>query len=253
MLIQGFNNVTALPAVTAGLLPAIHAATVIGSASLVSVSGNAGKVYRNTSGGWMVIPGTMGRSDRSIAANGFFGCDGRLLYPVEQEAGTNSFYPSEFSRELFSTFISRDMLQEGKTVRLSFALDLRTYVSNTMCQWALQLQIGQRAADTTPSPVGDNLQGFTWLPYSMRNVITFGSVSQQHLLGLQIQRLADVSGTVQYRASALKFNVLSACQAPTASDFVIRARLAQFDTENSVSDAKGFVAYQLSQGKVELA
>ena len=257
MLIPSFDNIPALPAVTDGLLPAIHSASPepVGQSSLDATPQPTGiiRVWENTSGVPITLAAGLGRTPRVVAPGGHCASDGRLYYPVERRAGTNSYYPTDFNRELFSVYVSEEMLMEGQTVRLSFDLALRTFVADTMCQWVLQLQIGQRTSDVAPATTGENLQGFEWLTASLEHPITFGSIAQAHTIGLQVQRLADEGGLAKYRANSLLFNTMKSCQAPTASKFVIRARLRQFDTENGKSSPRGFVAYQLTGAKMEIA
>jgi hypothetical protein len=252
MLIKSLHEIPTLPAVTSGLLPAVHNASVLTTAPTNAVD-QKGRVFRNASTGDITLPAALGRPAATVAAGDYFACDGRLYYPVEKLDGTNSYYPLEFTRELFSVFLAEEMVPQLSTVRLSFDLGMRSFSSNTMAQWVVVLQIGQRSSDITPAPVGANLSGFAWLAPSVSHAITFGSVAQQHSVGLQIQRLADVSGVAGFRASSLSFGSMAACQAPTANGFVIRAKLAQFDTENNVSSPSGFVAYEMLNGKMEIS
>jgi len=252
MLIKSLHEIPTLPAVTSGLLPAIHNAAVLTSAPTTALE-QKGLVFQNAAANDITLPAALGRPAANIAPGDYFGCDGRLYYPVERLEGTNSYYPLEFTRELFSVFLAEEMVPQLATVRLSFDLGMRSFSSNTMAQWVVVLQIGQRSSDITPAPVGANLSGFSWLPPSVSHAITFGSVAQQHSVGLQIQRLADVDGGAGFRASSLSFGSMSACQAPTANGFVIRAKLAQFDTENNVSSPSGFVAYEMLNGKMEIS
>jgi hypothetical protein len=252
MLIKSLQEIPTLPAVTSGLLPAVHNAAVLTSLPTLAAE-QKGLVFRNAAANDITLPAALGRPAANIAPDAYFACDGRLYYPVEKLEGTNSYYPLEFTRELFSVFLAEEMVPQLSTVRLSFDLGMRSFSSNTMAQWVVVLQIGQRASDTSPAPIGANLSGFSWLPPSVSHPITFGSVAQQHSVGLQIQRLENLAGGVRFLASSLSFGSMSACQAPTANGFVIRAKLAQFDTENNVSSPSGFVAYEMLNGKMEIS
>jgi hypothetical protein len=252
MLIKGLDKIDSLPAVTSGLLPAIHDASP-SDALVTDPVAAAGQVYRNATTASLTLPAALGRPATTVDPGGFYGSDGRLFYPVERAAGTNSFYPLELTRDLFSVYVAEEMFPQAATLRLSFDLALRTFSSNTMAQWVVVLQIGQRASDTSPAPIGLNLKGFEWLAPSVQQPITFGSIAQTHSVGVQIQRLSDGDSGPVFRGSSLAFGVMKACQAPTANGFVLRARLAQFDTENNVASPAGFVAYAMSGGKMEIS
>lgn len=252
MLIKSLQEIPTLPAVTSGLLPAVHNAAVLITAPTIAAE-QKGLVFQNATASDITLPAALGRPAATVSPNAYFACDGRLYYPVEKLDGTNSYYPLEFTRELFSVFLAEEMVPQLATVRLSFDLGMRSFSSNTMAQWVVVIQIGQRASDTSPSPIGANLSGFSWLPPSVSHAITFGSVAQQHSVGLQIQRLSDVNGVAGFRASSLSFGSMAACQAPTANGFVVRAKLSQFDTENNVSSPSGFVAYEMLNGKMEIS
>ncbi|HZJ14336.1 MAG TPA: hypothetical protein VFD27_04765, partial [Chthoniobacteraceae bacterium] len=103
----------------------------------------------------------------------------------------------------------------------------------------------------TPAPVGVNLSDVTWNAtpiFSQRLIIGAQKIKQS--CGVAVRRTianefatdAMIDGTWEAGAAA-----------PTSANFVLRARLHLFDTENSVTNARGTINAQPANGETFLS
>ncbi len=235
-----------------GLLPAIHDATITALATLPlpSASANEGQVFQNNTGASLLMPGGLGRRSANIPAGGFFGSDARLLYRLTREVATNSFFPADFERELFTLHINDRMLRAGQIFSVEFALSLALLKATTKGQILLLIEVGNAPSQGAPAPTGENLEDVTWNPtplLSQRLVLT--DLLLAHKFGAAIKRDALGSLTAdrlfygQWEGSA---------QAPAGPNFTLRARLVNFDTENSATNERGFVFYKFHDAKAAI-
>ena len=238
-----------------GLLPALHDATVVDVGALpVSMTASAGNVFRNTSGAPLLVPGGLGRRGGYLESNGCFGSDGRLWYRLDRSGTSNSFYPADFERELFLLPIMAEMWQPGGNVSLSFDLDLRTVEATTRAQYVVVIEVGTPAQQTAPAPVAVNLSDIIWraTPILAQRVILSG-LKMKHHFGALIRR--SLTGDV-LSAEKLLYTAWTAASAgsePATPTFVLRVRLIEFDTENSVPNTTGFIYAALTQAKASIS
>jgi hypothetical protein len=233
-----------------GLLPAIHDATVTDVTELPDVAASAGNVVKNTSGAALLIPGGLGTRGSYLAVNGFAGSDGRRWYPLSRAGATNSYFPRDFERTLFSFSVNSAMLRAGTTLALEFKLALQLFDATSGAQYLVVIEHGTVAGQSTPDPTGTNLQDIVWNAtplLSLRVVVNANKVT--HRFGAEIIRAAG--GALSANKSLYDF-ATAADSVPASADFSLRARLIQFDTENSVAGAVGTIFYSLSEGKAVL-
>lgn len=235
----------------AGLLPAIHDASVEAiTIPLPSPTASPAQVYRNESAAPLLVPGGLGRRGSYLEPDGYAGSDGRVWYRLSRDGETNSFFPTDFERELFMFHINEEMLRPGGTLTLEFKLALCMFNSITRAQYLLQIDVGDAPGQITPSPTGENLEDVTWngTPLLTQRIIVSG-LKMTHRFGCAIRR--TIAGLLQ--ADRMTYgNWTAALQAPASPNFTLRARLLQFDTENSVQGAKGTVFYNLTDAKAEI-
>ena len=227
----------------AGFLPAIHDATIDNIIlPLPAPSTQSGKVFTNNTDTSILVPGGLGRRGSHLEPDGYIGSDGRVWYRLTRGGSTNSFYPTDFERELFMLPINDQMLDAGMAFTLTFKLALQLFKATSRAQYLLVVEAGTSPGQTDPSPTGQNLQDVIWLatPLLSRRIIVSG-ISVTHNFGVAVRR--DINGTTMH-ADQMAYNKWRAADAiPTASNFTLRARLVDFDTENSVLGAKGLVYY----------
>ena len=233
------------------LLPAIHDATVDNlTVPLVSASGQAGKVFRNVSGAAVQVPGGLGGRGHSLPHNGYLGSDGRIWYVLSRDGATNSFYPQDFEREFFIFPMNDKRMRPGDSMKIEFDLELALLKATSRAQYMLVIEVGDFPQQNTPAPVGINLSDVNWntTPMLAQRII-LSDVRQKHKFGVAIQRsiLNAISADV-----ALYGVWEAATVAPTSANFALRARLRQFDTENSVANARGAVAIGFTHAEATL-
>ena len=238
----------------AGLLPAIHDATVVPIAvPLPRPEPSAGNVFQNTTNVPLLVPGGLGRRGGYLDPQGYAGSDGRVWYRLTRAAQTNSFYPVDFERELFLLHINEAMWQADGRFSVEFDLELQLFVANTRAQFLVVIEAGTAPGQGTPSPVSENLADVVWQPAPLLSQrIILSGLKLKHHFGAIIKRSLDSVMSAERRL----YTAWSACpadSAPLSPGFVLRARLIQFDTENSVRGAKGYVFAALTQAKAQIS
>ncbi|NDG20086.1 MAG: hypothetical protein EB117_17740 [Betaproteobacteria bacterium] len=125
---------------------------------------------------------------------------------------------------------------------LQFAVEAAVINSNTNCQWVVVVETGTAPQDSSPGTPGLNLQNVVWSStpaLTQRLIVT--PVSCRHLFGVRIKR-SLISNVDTLSLDLIRYGASSAGTAPASANFAIRGRLIRFDTENSVSDARGLIA-----------
>ena len=238
----------------AGLLPAIHDATVVPIAvPLPRPEPSAGNVFQNTTNVPLLVPGGLGRRGGYLDPQGYAGSDGRVWYRLTRAAQTNSFYPLDFERELFLLHINEAMWQPDGRFSVEFDLDLQLFVAITRAQFLVVIEAGTAPGQGTPSPVSENLADVVWQPAPLlsQRIIVSG-LKLKHHFGAIIKRSLDNVISAE-RKLYIAWSACPANSVPQSPGFVLRARLIQFDTENSVRGAKGFVFAALTQAKAKIS
>ena len=237
-----------------GFLPAIHDATIDDIAIPLSApSSQTGKAFINNTDTPILVPGGLGRRGSHLEPGGFAGSDGRVWYRLSRAGTTNSFYPTDLERELFMLPLNEQMLGAGMQFKLTFKLALQLFKATSRAQYTLVIEAGNTPGQSDPSPTGPNLQDVTWLPTPIlsRRIIV-SNIKVTHPFGCAIRR--DIDGVTMH-ADQMAYNRWTggiSGGAPTDSTFVLRARLIEFDTENSVVGAKGLVYYAFSGATTEI-
>ena len=234
-----------------GLLPAIHDATVTDLTIPIPAAGSpyTGNVYLNDGGSDLALPGGMGRKGSTLKAGGHVACDGRLWYRVAEEGSTTSYHPTDFDRELVLMDINEAMFPVGSifTLQLDFAAQI--LLSETRAQWVFIVETG--SFSSVASPAGTNISGITWAATPVITCpIHLTSIRSPHSFGVQFTRGASaITGkTKLYRGAWTTTETV-----PAAPGFAVRARLARFDTEDSLADPRGYVLLAFNPNKKSLA
>lgn len=228
------------------MLPAIHtaaAATSLPAPLPVATGTTPGTLWINDSGAPVIIPGGGGLRSSWVAANGFVAGDGHAIYPVTRDGATNSYFPSAFERELFAFFVSEKMLA-SRRMELVFGVSTALINASSRASWLLEIQAGTAPQDTTPPTTGPNLQNIVWnVTPILRERLVLTQELVTHTFGCRLKNtLAGMTCDVQNYGLWTGNNAA----APATPAFVLRARLINFDTENSRPAARGWVLYQLT-------
>ena len=250
---KGGVDAAKLPERAPYLLPAIHDSTTDNLTDpLPTISTNAGKVYLNSGGAAVAIPGGGKIPSKYVAAGGFVNCDGRSLYVSRRDGTTKSYYPMAFERTLFTMAVNDKQLIVGRTLEVSFAVllqmakALRNQDFFCQAQWVLRLEVGAPTSDTSPATTGLNLAGITWAADPIfEQAIVLDELFRAHAFGVRIQNLLGGIGLDQQLYGNWSGNNAAA---PATANFVLRARLHKFDTENNQPLARAFVFLGLAGG-----
>jgi hypothetical protein len=113
----------------------------------------------------------------------------------------------------------------------------------TRAQWTLVIEHGAFTTETSPSTTAPNLKAVTWNATPiLRQRIMLEPLSSVHFFGITIARKL-VSAVDTITATQTVYGAQSGGgSAPASANFALRARLVEFDTEDSVSDPHGFAA-----------
>jgi len=241
-------DLTALPARAPYLLPAVHeaATTELPSPPPAPALNSVWSATART-----LIPGTARIPASYAHAGGFVASDGRILYPVNQAAGTTSYYPAPFERTLFEFPINDAQLQVGKTLDVEFSVCAQLLNANCEAQWVAVIEWGTPTDQTDPPNEGPNLQTIAWnaTPLLFQRIYVT-PLLMMHIFGCRIQRSASAITADSMRYGGWQ---TAAAAAPTSANFVLRARLIEFDTKNNIPNADGWLYYALGSSTSTIA
>ncbi len=202
------------------------------------------RVFENQGLSRVTLPGGLGRRSVDLAPGEFAACDGRVWYRVEQFGNTSesSYYPSDFTRELFRFFVNDKQLRHRTELLLQFSIELAVLKSNTNCQWTVVVELGTAPQDVSPGTPGINLQNVIWSAQpALEQRLILTPVPCAHIFGIRVARSLS-SGSDTLTLDRLLYGTSEGGTPPDSANFAVRARLVRFDTENHQSDPRGFVA-----------
>lgn len=238
-------NTTKLSARAPYMLPAVHTANVGMYTALPFPAVAVGKVWQNQTGGDLQVPGGgMVRGNNVVPANGFFASDGRILYRANRAGGTISYFPAAFERLLWSLYINEKMLGLGKALKIQFGVSTQLAKASSQAQWMLVIEKGEAPSETNGNSE-TNLLNVVWDAANpiLKQRLILTPVATICYAGVNIYRntLGAITCDRIFYGGLENANVA----APASANFALRARLVEFDTENSIPTARGWVAYQL--------
>jgi hypothetical protein len=230
------------------LLPAIHDATPTNVTALPGAAGDfAGQVYCNNQEATLVLPTIAGRKSATVGSFGFFGSDGRTWYLLTRSGTTKSYFPTEMERELFMVYVNEKMLRAGRTLSVPLQLLPQMISGNTRGHYLLVVEVGAAGEETEPATLAGNLSAITWNATALlSHKIIVGPVAIPMPFGFEIARAANGDLSAQ---RMLYGAWEGGAQEPASANFVVRGRLINFDTENSITAARGIISYDLAAGE----
>ena len=226
------------------LLPAVHTANVGAMSALPLPGPAAGHVWQNNTGSDLLISGGGMIRGGMLADGEYFTSDGRSLYRVNRAGDTVSYFPLAFERTLWNIYINEKMLGIGKALKVDFGVIAQLVKATSQAQWMLVIEKGEAPSETWGS-TETNLLNVVW--------DTANPILKQRLILTPTATLC-YAGCNVYRSRlgaitcdrSLYGGLENANEAaPASANFALRARLIEFDTENSAPNARGWVAYQL--------
>jgi hypothetical protein len=267
-----------LPAPALGLLPAVHDATVDVFVGTSIIYGTAGGIVTGTAvlaplpalarnqvirvaddSPPVILPPYQAWPSARLVSGDHAACDGRLWYPVTRYSPTNrpedfttSFYPKAFERQLYTFAFTAISLPLRTYWELNRVFAFRLMANNTNAVVNVVWEVGDRKADTSPTPIGPNLRGYDWRVPMLDEQIHITDVASQHTMGVRLYRTIDQEDPTnpispeRWTGSVNRYGksvAVGTSQLPVTKDFVLRIRLSCFDTQNDVSDPRGYIAY----------
>jgi hypothetical protein len=236
---------TKLPSRAPFLLPAVNTTTAPGALPTTPLPApTAGALYTTTTA--TLIPGGGHIRSSMSVGDGFVGSDGRMNYPVTRSGAKDSYFPTPFERTLFEMTINDRMFSSGTTLTLLFKLALQLISADTEAQWILAIEKGAIIDETDGSPntFDSNLLSVDWDTSSplVSQRLILSSALETHGFGCTI---ANSAGTLTANGLYYKRIIAANDAAPASANFALRARLFNFDTKNSVPNARGWVSWAL--------
>ena len=231
-----------LPRRGPSLLRAISTATPINSP--VATAPTAAGVYI-FSGGIELDP--MGYIPaQTVPPSGTVAYDVGRVYQVRQEYLKNTYFPVPYEAELFRVPINSNQFRVGRTISVNFGI-VAQMLAETEAQWRIVIDAANLSSATNPADQGLNITAadFNQTPMLDQRIILTEALTP-HIFGVQIlRRLTD--GEIAVTANKNLYGTLEATSgAPATGDFILRARLINFDIAENGGDVRGWVGYKLS-------
>lgn len=249
----GVIDLTALP--RAGwLLPAIHDASVTAITDLddlPTIEDAVGNVYSNGTDAAIEMDGGGGFRASLVPIGGFFGGDGRGLYPLSRQGSTTSYFPRDFERTLFEFILPGELMRAGAMLALGFKLATLLAQATSGLQCVLVVEHGTTTQATTPSAPAPNLLAVTWNATPLLTArLVLGDDKITYPFGAQVIRKANGD----MAANQIKYGLSTAAgSTPAVGDLALRGRLLNADPEDGAVDATGTVFWALTEATAEVS
>jgi hypothetical protein len=167
-----------------------------------------------------------------------------LVYEVANYDGGKTWYPRPYEVELFQIPFNDKLFKAGTKAKIQWNLHVQSRGANAVGQWLCIVDCGTVTTVSTPATQGANLSGITWnsTPILAQPLWVTGE-AVRHELGAEV--LAQT--TTIFNANAFAYGVWSpvTASAPSSRNFILRARLANFDITDTQGDSRGWLGYAL--------
>jgi hypothetical protein len=245
---DGILQITSVPSVQAPqLLPALSVTASTAASSAIPTATTVDIVRAYTSGLNIqvprigLIPGV--RLPSGLAHIGAESSRS-LVYEVANYGGGKTWYPRPYEVELFQIPFNDKLFKAGTKARLQWNLHLQSRGANAVGQWLCIVDCGTVTTVSTPATQGANLSGITWNSTPiLAQPLWVTEEAVRHELGAEV--LAQT--TTIFNANAFAYGVWSpvTASAPSSRNFILRARLANFDITDTQGDPRGWLGYAM--------
>jgi hypothetical protein len=229
-----------------GLFRAIHdaAATTLSSSLPEPDDGavTAGILYQNDSGDDFELTAALSHKSGIVKDGEYLATNGEAWYKVTQDIpGKNSWYPADFSKELFQISVTDAELIPASYLEVQFGLELAVFDSSSPLQLIVEIRRGVFTSAASPDPTGENIDGITWTTTPMLRVPVrlTSNVPVTRAFGCRVSRSAV--GTLA-ATQLINGAETAAGTVPTTPNFLIQARIIGVDILDSVAKPRGFFA-----------
>jgi hypothetical protein len=220
------------------LLPAVHTETIESLPGFLPVPADSlrGRVWQTATARTDVRGG--------LQVGDYVACDGREWYRVVQEGDETTYYPADYTVELWRTAINADELALRTTMQLGFGFETalvapqrQQLARRSAGTWTLVIERGVISRDTAPATTGANLDDYFSAPVTLLSTtIDISEIPSCHRFGLSISRSG--AGVITGKATAY-FREFALGSPPSSVPFALRARMIRPDFENAIVDARG--------------
>ncbi len=182
----------------------------------------------------------------TVPPSGIVVFDEGRIYHARQDGEKKTYYPVPYEVELFRVPINSSQLRVGRTLDLTFGLVLQM-LAKTDAQWRVVIDAANLSEVTEPAEQGMNISAADYNQAKMLDHrVMLTQALTPHIFGVQIlRRLVD--GEITVTANKNLYGTLEGTiGAPATGDFILRARLMNFDIANTADDVRGWVGYKLA-------
>lgn len=182
----------------------------------------------------------------TVPPSGIVVFDEGRIYHARQDGEKKTYYPVPYEVELFRVPINSSQLRVGRTLDLTFGLVLQM-LAKTDAQWRVVIDAANLSEVTAPAEQGMNISAADYNQAKMLDHrVMLTQALTPHIFGVQIlRRLVD--GQITVTANKNLYGTLEGTiGAPATGDFILRARLMNFDIANTADDVRGWVGYKLA-------
>jgi hypothetical protein len=170
--------------------------------------------------------------------------EGRI-YQGRQDGANKTYYPVPYEVELFRVPINANQFRVGRTLEVKFGLILQM-LAKTDAQWRVIIDAANLSEVTSPANQGMNISSADYNQDKLldhRVMLTEALVP--HVLGVRLVRTLSGENIVINADKNLYGTYESTIGTPAGANFILRARLINFDISNTSDDVRGWVGYSL--------
>jgi hypothetical protein len=181
----------------------------------------------------------------TVPPSGIVIYDEGRIYQGRQDGTNKTYYPVPYEVELFRVPINANQFRVGRTVEVKFGLVLQM-LAKTDAQWRVVIDAANLSEVTSPANQGMNISS---ADYNQNKLLDHRVILTQaltpHILGVRLTRSLSGENIVITADKNLYGTYESTIGTPAGANFILRARLMNFDIANTADDARGWVGYSL--------
>jgi hypothetical protein len=170
--------------------------------------------------------------------------EGRV-YQGRRDGTNKTYYPVPYEVELFRLPVNANQFRVGRTLEVKFKLILQM-LAKTDAQWRVVIDAANLGEVAVPSPQGMNISN---VDYNQNKLLDHRIMITQalapHILGVRLMRSLNNENILITADKNLYGTYESTIGAPASGNFILRARLMNFDIANTSDDVRGWVGYSM--------
>jgi hypothetical protein len=181
----------------------------------------------------------------TVPPSGIVIYDEGRIYQGRQDGTNKTYYPVPYEVELFRVPINANQFRVGRTVEVKFGLIVQM-LARTDAQWRVVIDAANLSQVISPATQGMNISS---ADYNQDKLLDHRIMLTQaltpHILGVRLTRALSGQNIVITADKNLYGTYESTIGTPAGADFILRARLMNFDIANTSDDVRGWVGYSL--------